>query len=280
MGTMAAPLSTRTRVPMRRLPVPPSQDEIGALAATMNTMLDRIETASAAQRRFVADASHELRSPLATVHANVELLAAAPLPDAAGASVARIRGETGRMARLVEDLLLLAKADDAALGSRVEDVDLDDLVYGERDRVVAEHPQLRLDGVVVPVRVTGDPHQLHRLLCNLVDNAVRHAAGRVTVSLTTRAGYADLVVGNDGPPIPADARERIFHRFVRLDDSRSRRLGGGAGLGLPIAREIAQAHAGSLTAEDTGGRGARMRLRLPLPSGADEPPGNEQGARP
>jgi signal transduction histidine kinase len=251
-----------------RLPVVATGDEIAALAATMNTMLDRIEAAATAQRRFVADASHELRSPLATVHANVELLAAAALPDGAATSVSRIRAETARMARLVEDLLLLARADDTALALRVEDVDLDDLVYSERDRITAEHPELRLDGRVSPVRVTGDPHQLHRLLRNLVDNATRHAAHQVTLSVVTDGEHAEVVVGNDGPPIPPEARERIFHRFVRLDDSRSRR-GGGSGLGLPIARDIAQAHGGSLTAEDTRGAGARMRLRLPLtPSAA------------
>ena len=244
-----------------RLPVPPDDDEIAALAATMNTMLDRIEAASTAQRRFVADASHELRSPLATIHANVDLLLGEDLPDTAHRSADRIRRESVRMARLVHDLLLLARLDDNGLRVRREDVDLDDLVYAERDRISVEHPELRLCGQVEAVRVTGDPQHLHRALRNLVDNAIRHAHTAVTVSLTTAGGSAELIVANDGPPIPEEDRERIFHRFVRLDDSRTRLGGGGAGLGLAIARDIVTAHHGTLTAEPP----AAMRLRLPLP---------------
>jgi signal transduction histidine kinase len=246
-----------------RLPVPPADDEIAALAATMNTMLDRIEAASTAQRRFVADASHELRSPLATIHANADLLEATPLPEPSARSVARIHIESARMARLVDDLLLLARADDQGLRLRRHDVDLDDLVYAERERVAVEHPGLAVRGDVAPVRVTGDPDQLHRVLRNLIDNATRHARQTVTVSLAARDGEAHLLVGNDGPAIAAADRERIFDRFVRLDDSRSR-LGGGAGLGLPIARDIVRAHGGTLCVDD-GTAGAVLRIRLPLP---------------
>jgi signal transduction histidine kinase len=249
-----------------RLPVPPNDDEIGALASTMNTMLDRIEAASTAQRRFVADASHELRSPLATIHANVDLLLGEnDLPEHAATSVTRIQRESIRMARLVDDLLLLARLDDNGLRVRSEDVDLDDLVYAERDRITVEHPRLHLRGAVEPVRVTGDPQHLQRVLRNLVDNATRHAHTSVTVSLTTRGRSAQLVVGNDGPPIPEEDRERIFHRFVRLDDSRTRLGGAGAGLGLAIARDIVTAHHGTLTAHNPDGGGAAMRIRLPLP---------------
>jgi signal transduction histidine kinase len=244
-----------------RLPVPEADDEIAALASTMNTMLDRIEVASAAQRRFVADASHELRSPLTTIHANADLLAAAGLADGPARSVRRIHRESTRMARLVDDLLLLARADDRALRFRRDDVDLDDLVFAERERVGVEHPGLRLDGGVEPVRVVGDPDQLCRVLRNLVDNAVRHARQAVTVSLTARDGYGVVVVGNDGPAIAPADRDRIFARFVRLDDSRSRQAGG-AGLGLPIARDIVAAHDGTLTVDDLPD-GAALRIRLP-----------------
>jgi signal transduction histidine kinase len=251
-----------------RLPVPGGDDEIAALASTMNTMLDRIEAASTAQRRFVADASHELRSPLATIHANVDLLCAVDLPADAVSSVGRIQRESVRMARLVEDLLLLTRVDDHGLRLRREDVDLDDLVYAERERVAVEHPALRVLGGVEPVRVSGDPHALQRVLRNLVDNATRHAHGAVTISLAVVDGEAHLVVGNDGPVIPTDDRERIFDRFVRLDDSRTRH-GGGTGLGLPIARDIVIAHGGALAVDgDAGagaGAGAAMLLRLPLP---------------
>jgi signal transduction histidine kinase len=246
-----------------RLPVPAVDDEVAALASTMNTMLDRIETASAVQRRFVADASHELRSPLATIHANVDLLGAAALPEPSARSVHRIQAESTRMARLVDDLLLLARIDDHALRMRHGDVDLDDLVYAERERVAVEHPALRVEGAVEPVRVAGDPDQLHRVLRNLVDNAVRHARKTVTISLTTDDHEGHVVVGNDGPPIAAEDRIKIFDRFVRLDDSRSR-LDGGAGLGLPIARDIVAAHGGTISVDDLA-EGAALRIRLPIP---------------
>ncbi|MEU8661348.1 sensor histidine kinase [Actinoplanes philippinensis] len=244
-----------------RLPVPGSGDEIAALAATMNTMLDRIEVASAAQRRFVADASHELRSPLATIHANADLLRAADLEESAGRSVTRIHRESTRLARLVDDLLLLARVDDAALRPRRAEVDLDDLIYAARERVAVERPGLRLDGGVVPVRVIGDADQLHRALRNLVDNAMRHARDRITITLGRSGDQAEIIVGNDGPDIAPPDRERIFDRFVRLDDSRARQ-DGGTGLGLSIAREIATLHDGALTVDDLA-EGAAFRLRLP-----------------
>jgi signal transduction histidine kinase len=247
-----------------RLPVPAADDEIAALATTMNTMLDRIEAASATQRRFVADASHELRSPLATIHANVDLLGAAALPEPSARSVERIHTESTRMGRLVDDLLLLARVDDHGLRLRRQDVDLDDLVYAERERFTLQYPALRLDGPVEPVRITGDPDHLHRVLRNLVDNAARHARHSVTISLTAAAGTGEVVVGNDGPPIAVPDRDKIFDRFVRLDDSRSRQ-GGGAGLGLPIARDIVVAHGGTLTVADLDD-GAALVIHLPLPS--------------
>ena len=258
MSRQAATITARSL--HTRLPVPFADDEIADLAATMNTMLDRIETASAAQRRFVADASHELRSPLATIHANADLLVAGT-PDTEAGPAGRIHTESKRMTRLVDDLLLLARADDQGLRLRHEDVDLDDLVYAERERVTLEHPDLRVQGRVEPVRVSGDADQLHRVLRNLVDNAVRHARRTVTISLAARGDSGEIGVGNDGPPIPAEDRERIFDRFVRLDDSRSRK-GGGAGLGLAIARDIVTAHHGTLTVDDLAD-GAAMRISLP-----------------
>ncbi|MGX6607320.1 sensor histidine kinase [Micromonosporaceae bacterium Da 78-11] len=246
-----------------RLPVPAADDEIAALASTMNTMLDRIEAASSAQRRFVADASHELRSPLATVQANADLLTGAGLSEVPARSVTRIQRESRRMARLVEDLLLLARIDDAELRIRREDVDLDDLAYAERERIALENPELVVDATIEPLRVVGDADALQRVLRNLVDNAVRHSAGSVSLVVRSVDGFAELVVGNDGPPIPPGDRDRIFDRFVRLDDSRSR-AGGGTGLGLPIARDIVTAHGGALVVDDLDA-GAAMRIRLPLP---------------
>ena len=251
-----------------RLPVPAADDEIAALASTMNTMLDRIESASAAQRQFVADASHELRSPLTTVQANADLLDAVELPEPQARSVARIRRESARMARLVEDLLLLARIDDHRLRIRRDDVDLDDLAYAERERIGIEYPRLTVDAAIEPVRVTGDADALMRVLRNLVDNAAQHAATTLTLRVQIMAGTAEVMVGNDGPPIAAADRERIFDRFVRLDDSRSR-ADGGTGLGLPIARDIIAAHGGTLTVDDLS-HGAAMRIRLCLPEQADE----------
>jgi signal transduction histidine kinase len=261
MRRQAASITSRNL--HERLPVPAADDEIAALASTMNTMLDRIEASSAAQRRFVGDASHELRSPLATVQANADLLEAASLPSSPARSVGRIRTESARMARLVEDLLLLARVDNDELRLRRQDVDLDDLAYMERERLAEIRPELAVRAAVEPVRVTGDADALLRVVRNLVDNAARHAAHCLTISVGSRDGWASIVIGNDGPPIPAADRSRIFDRFVRLDDSRSR-TGGGTGLGLSIARDIVQAHGGTLTVDDLA-EGAAMRIRLPLP---------------
>ncbi|MFF5290645.1 sensor histidine kinase [Paractinoplanes globisporus] len=270
MRRQAATITSRNL--HERLPVPAADDEIAALASTMNTMLDRIEASSAAQRRFVGDASHELRSPLATVQANADLLDAAGLPEPSARSVGRIRAESTRMARLVEDLLLLARADNDELAVRRQDVDLDDLVYTERERVAELHPGVTVRATVEPVRVLGDPDALLRVVRNLMENAARHAASTVMVSAGRRDGAAEIVVGNDGPPIPSADRERIFDRFVRLDDSRSR-AGGGTGLGLSIARDIVGAHGGTLTVDDLAS-GAAMRVRLPFnESSAPEPYG-------
>jgi signal transduction histidine kinase len=261
MRRQAASITSRNL--HERLPVPAADDEIAALASTMNTMLDRIEASSAAQRRFVGDASHELRSPLATVQANADLLEAASLPAAPARSVARIRTESARMARLVEDLLLLARVDNDELRLRRQDVDLDDLAYMERERLAEMKPDLAVRAAVQPVRVTGDADALLRVVRNLVDNSARHAAHGLTISVGSDSHWAEMVIGNDGPPIPAADRSRIFDRFVRLDDSRSR-TGGGTGLGLSIARDIVQAHGGTLTVDDLPD-GAAMRIRLPLP---------------
>ncbi|MEV6932022.1 HAMP domain-containing sensor histidine kinase [Dactylosporangium sp. NPDC051485] len=245
-----------------RLPVPAAADEIAALAATMNTMLDRIEDATAAQRRFVADASHELRSPLATMHAGLDILEHTDLPLFAQSQVRRMHRESTRMAALIADLLLLARADESGLRLRHDDVDLDDLVYAERDRIAVLHPHLRVEAHVAPTRVQGDPQHLQRVLRNLLDNAARHATGQVRIDLSGGDGHAELAVTDDGPGIPPADRERVFDRFVRLDDARSRD-GGGAGLGLAIARDIVTTHGGTLTAGDGPSGGAALHIRLP-----------------
>jgi signal transduction histidine kinase len=248
-----------------RVPVPEAQDEIARLANTMNAMLTRLESAQAAQRRFVADASHELRSPLAALRANVEL--AADPHTASAASTETVLAETDRLERLVTDLLLLAKADEHGLRVDRTDVDLDDLVQAERTRLRAE-PGLIVGGRVQAVQVRGDRHQLDQALRNVVDNAVRHTTSRVDLDVRVDGRYALIEVADDGPGVPADMRERVFDRFVRLDDSRARSAGG-SGLGLAIVREVVTAHGGTVTVEDSATGGAMFRIRLPLT--AEEP---------
>lgn len=243
-----------------RVPVPEANDEVARLAVTMNAMLTRLETAQASQRRFVADASHELRSPLATLRATVEL--AANPKTASGASTETLLAETDRLERLVADLLLLAKADEHGLRMVRVDVDLDDLVLAERTRL-RNLPRLTVGGSVRAVQVRGDSHQLAQALRNLVDNAVRYAASRVEISVYEDGSDAVIDVADDGPGIPPDARERVFERFVRLDDSRTRSIGG-SGLGLAIVREVISAHDGTVHVTESALGGALFRITLPI----------------
>jgi signal transduction histidine kinase len=251
----------------RRVPEPYARDEVGRLARTMNSMLERLEAAKDAQRRFVADASHELRSPLATITARLELgERRGPAPE----DVAVMTSEASRMTRIIEDLLLLARADERGLLSRRADVDLDDLVEGEAARLHgADQLQVRVQ--TVPVRVTGDRAQLSRALRNLVDNAVRHATGQVWLRLWAEGKEAVIEVVDDGPGVPAEQRLRVFERFVRLDEARDREAGG-AGLGLAIVAQVVAAHGGSVEALPAGDRGALLRVLLPLQRDAGPTP--------
>lgn len=251
----------------KRVPVPPARDEVGRLAETMNAMLGRLEDAQGVQRRFVADASHELRSPLATIAAGLELMQdGSPNAETDAATVVALRGETERLNRLVDALLLLARADERGLQPRREEVDLDDVADAERVRpgdggVPAEvHAE--------PVRVIGDRGQLARVVRNLVDNARRHASTRVLVTVRRDGGDAVVEVSDDGPGVPIADRGRVFERFVRLDDSRAR-PDGGSGLGLAIVAEVVAAHNGSVEVDDAPGGGAVFRVRLPAAAGLE-----------
>jgi signal transduction histidine kinase len=161
-------------------------------------------------------------------------------------------------------LVLPARVDESGLQVRQEDVDLDHLVYAERDRIAAVRPQLTVESSIRPARVSGDPYHLQRALRNVVDNAARHARHRVTRRLVLVNGTVEIVVGDDGPGIPAADWERVFDRFVRLDEDRSR-TGGGTGLGLPITRDIIAAHGGTVTVAEAPGGGAVVQIRLPPP---------------
>ena len=247
----------------RCVPVPSSGDEIAALAVTMNGMLARLDASAQAQRRFISDASHELRSPLATIRQHVELSQAHPEVTSATGLAGVVHEEGLRLEGLVDALLLLARLDEGAAIAH-ELVDLDDIGLAEVSR-------LRASGIVVDgfgvgaARVQGDRRLLGQLARNLADNAARHAHGRVAIEVAARDGRAVLTVEDDGDGVPTDQRDRIFERFVRLDEARSRDAGG-TGLGLPIVRAIAEASGAAVTVDASRWGGARFSVSLPAVS--------------
>lgn len=245
----------------RRVPDGPTDDEIARLAGTMNRMLDRLEASADRQRRFISDASHELRSPVSVIRQHVEVALAHPGGTSAEELAETVLAEDLRIQRLVEDLLLLARADENTLRANWRPMDLDDAVFEEADRL-RSGSQLRVDiSAVSAGRVSGDPAQLRRVLVNLGDNAVRHA--RSIVRFTLREDeMVVLTVEDDGTGIDETSRTRIFERFVRLDDARARD-DGGSGLGLSIVAEIVSAHGGEVVAGDSDLGGARFEVRLP-----------------
>ncbi|GAA0403808.1 HAMP domain-containing sensor histidine kinase [Microbispora corallina] len=243
----------------RRLPVPEARDEVHSLATTLNDMLGRLEDADARQRALVSDAAHELRSPLASIRLQLEVALSHPEGQDWKETAEGVLEDTLRLSRLAEDLLALARLDEGRPGRR-EPVDLAALARG-----TAERYGLALDAAS-PAVVLGDGLDLRRVLTNLVDNALRHAASAVSVAVRTDRGTAELTVADDGPGIPAEDRERVFDRFTRLDSARSRD-DGGAGLGLAIVRTTVEAHGGTVHLEDAA-PGLRAVVRLPL---ADRP---------
>lgn len=259
----------------RRVPVPPGQDEVSRLATTMNAMLTRIEQAQTGQARFVADASHELRSPVAALGAGLELLEHRPeqLPDV----LPLLRSETQHLAGLTEGLLLLARADAGTLRSRRVDVDMDDIVGAEVVRLRTSG-RGQVEAHLTAGRVLGDPDELRRAVRNLVDNASGFARERLGLSVVREGDEVVVRVDDDGPGIPVEERSRVFDRFVRLDPARGRRHGG-AGLGLPIVRGIISAHGGTVTAGESPWGGSRLEVRLPCSTdvtpGEDEDPEDE-----
>jgi signal transduction histidine kinase len=245
-----------------RLPVPDSRDEIHRLAVTLNGMLHRLDAARGRQRAFVADAAHELRSPLTNMRTELEV--AQRLPDSTDwpALADDLLTDVDRLSRLVDDLLLLARADDGstrALIRRAETVELGQLL-GE---VAARYPTVRYERPAVPLRVQGERDAIGRVVANLLDNAVRHAASSVWLSVAADGAYQMISVSDDGPGIPAADRERVFDRFTRLDDARARDAGG-SGLGLAIVRELVRRHGGTVVLRGTSPPpGLRVDVRLP-----------------
>ena len=276
--TAAARGIAATRDPSRRMPEPPVEDEVGELAVTLEEMLRSLdaarterEEAMQKQREFVADASHELRTPLTSVLANLELLQASLATPGQAEDrevVDSALRSSKRMSRLVGDLLLLARADAGRLGKHRR-CDLAELagdaaaeaapLMGER-RLIVDNDR--------PLRIEGNPDELHRMVLNLLDNAARYTPPKGTVELRLRpeGGDAVIEVADDGPGIPAEMRDQIFDRFVRGDGPADTAAGNGTGLGLAIVSAVATAHGGSVEALESESGGALFRARIPLAS--------------
>jgi len=243
-----------------RLPVPSAADEIRALAVTLNEMLDRLAEVQERQQSFVADAAHELRSPLASIQAQLEV---AQRLGEGGTLPADLMVDVKRLSGLVEDLLLLARADaDTRPPARLNPVDAPNLV----SETVTAYSDARVpvtDAASAFVTKPVDAEELRRAVENLIDNAVRHAHNRVEVETFLDHDQAVISVSDDGPGIPAEDRERVFERFTRLDDSRGRNSGG-AGLGLAIVRELVTRAGGTVAlTEAEPPWNTRVELRLP-----------------
>ncbi|WP_082404234.1 sensor histidine kinase [Saccharothrix sp. NRRL B-16348] len=249
----------------RRVPVPRAHNEIARLTTTVNTTLDRLQAAVEENRRFVADASHELRSPITALRAELEIATAHPdqadWPNIVDAALA----DTQRLQSLATDLLLLARLDQTATTPAAVHAGTVDLTALATDHIARRRTRHTLiaDLPDYPVSVPGRHAALERLVGNLLDNAEHHATTTVTIRLATTDDHAVLEIVDDGPGIPPEDRERVFDRFTRLDDARTRDSGG-TGLGLPIARRIATTHGGTLNATDHPNRhGARLVATLP-----------------
>jgi signal transduction histidine kinase len=248
----------------RRVPEPSTDDEVGRLARTMNEMLGRLDESSQRQRQFVSDASHELRSPLASIRTNVEVALRNGDRTDWGAVAARVLAEDARMEDTVSELLELARIDEFEAGTPVDalpEVDLDELVL---DETLRDH-RVPIDTTKVSAgRVHGRREQLSRMIRNLLDNANRHAKWKVAIGLQHNAesGAVELTVDDDGPGIPVEDRERVFDRFTRLDEGRARDAGG-LGLGLSMVKAIAEQQGGTVTIGDAPIGGARITVSLP-----------------
>lgn len=250
-----------------RLRLTPSgaHDELHRLAETFNDLLRRLHSAGRRQQQFVADAAHELRSPLAAIRTQLEVAMRHPDDPAFAAAVPDLHADVLRLSRLVDDLVQLARLD-ADPWLRDEPVDLEEIVFVEV-RQARRWARVEVgEGEIAAARVVGDPDALTRVVRNLLDNAIRHATGRVDVGLGVAEPSATLTVADDGPGIAPADRRRVFERFTRLDEARSRDAGG-HGLGLAIVHDIVTAHHGDVHVEDNE-PGARFVVRLPVDAGA------------
>ncbi|MGZ8718182.1 MAG: sensor histidine kinase [Aeromicrobium sp.] len=245
----------------RRVPVPPSDDEVARLAKTMNMVLDRLEIASRKQREFVGDASHELQSPLTAIRVQLEVAIAHPEEADWRTLATNVLNDSGQMERLVHDLLYLAREHDQATPAS-EAVDLDDIVLQEAARTRTTTTILIDTAAVSGAPVSGSRDDLRRLVRNLIENAVHHAVKTVCLTVSCDEQHARVGVEDDGPGVPPEMQDRVFDRFYRTDASRSRHAGG-TGLGLAIARAIAERHGGRLELVDSDS-GAHFVVTLPI----------------
>ncbi|MGG5258697.1 sensor histidine kinase [Phycicoccus avicenniae] len=253
----------------RRVPESGVEDEVGRLARTMNTMLARLDDSSARQRAFVADASHDLQSPVTALRARLEVALAHPAAVGTTELAEDVLGSVGEMESLVGALVELARGE-RMTPVRREPLDLDALVLEEASRCSAGNRVTIDTRAVSAAPVLGDARDLRRLVRNLLDNAVRHASGRVAVRLHLEGGSAVLEVSDDGPGVPSALRAQIFDRFTRGDPTRVRDPAHPHyGLGLAIAAAVAERHDGLL--ELVGDQGSAFRLRLPTTPGPGRP---------
>ena len=252
----------RTRDFGRRLPARRSRDEVALLSTSFNRMLEQLQDSFESQRRFVADASHELRTPLTTIQGNAGLLARGPAvsDDVRRAAAADIAAETSRMTRLVDRMLTLARAD-SGLRLELAPLDLGPVVIEVGRQAQTVHPERDLVTVATGATIAGDEDAIRQLIWILLDNALRHARSRVSLTLTVGEDWARVTVADDGAGIATDEREQVFERFYRSDRART---GHGAGLGLSIARWIVEQHRGRILAGQGPDGGAAMFVDLPL----------------
>ncbi len=246
----------------RRVPVPTSSYEIEELATTMNGMLARLDESAETQRRFVDDASHELRSPIAGVRGLLEVNLSHPEVADWDESGREILGETIRMQHLVDDLMTLARGKAAGRRRQEQVLDLDDIVLAEGARLRRDTAHIVDLSGVSAAQVSGDEAELTSVVRNLVDNAARHAKSTIWLSLTEQGAHVELVVRDDGPGIDQSMAERVFERFARLDEARARDQGG-SGLGLSIVKAIVGQHDGTISLDTSHRNGARFVVRLP-----------------
>jgi signal transduction histidine kinase len=254
------------------MPVEGTRDEARRLAESFNRMLDRLEDAFERQREFVADASHDLRTPLTVVRGQIEVLARNPDPDRAEVRrVSELVSQAiARMEAMVEDLLRLARSESAG-SMRLETLELEPLLVAEVEGLAFSADRELKVGVVTNRPVDIDREQMARALSNLVANAIAHTpdGGHVEVSARDCGSGVALSVDDDGPGVPPAERDRVFDRFTRLDQSRTS-ASGGSGLGLAIVRAIAEAHGGSVSCSVSPLGGARFEIRLPAAVGSGE----------